>query len=124
MIWVSSDVSAGAPLSVEADPNCTHPGPLLLQYHQDVEDSSAHCAKNVMIDPSGGDACLVLLSNSTHHLEAREYLGEAVPATVIDPPDPNHTQTYAVTTRIAKESDGFRSRCKSPGEANPTEISC
>ena len=77
--------SVEAQVAPEAD--YSRPGPLFLQYRQDVEESLGISAENVVIDPARDKACLILLSNSTgftRHLEAGEYLGGAVPATVID----------------------------------------
>ena len=72
---------------VETDDDCAKPGPLLLQYRQDVEESLGICADDVVIDPVKDEVCVVLLSNSTgftRHMEAGEYLVGAVSATVVD----------------------------------------
>ena len=83
------------------------PGPLLLQYRQDVEESLGIRAEDVVIDPTGDKACLIILSNSTgftHHLEAGEYLGGAVPATVVQATEDNTARTFTVTTHAEEEA--------------------
>ena len=86
---------------VTADPKRDVLGPLLLQYRPDIEGCLGVRAEDVVIDPTGENVSVVLLSNSTgftHHLEAGEYLGEAIPATVVDPPPDDPAETLAVTT--------------------------
>ena len=60
-----------AQVAPEAD--YSQPGPLLLQYRLDVEESLGIRAEDVVIDPTGDKACLILLSNSTgftRHIES------------------------------------------------------
>ena len=104
--------SVQAQVAPEAD--YSQPGPLLLQYRRDVGESLGIRAEDVVIDPTRDEACLILLSNSTGftcRLEAGEYLGGAVPATVIEAPEHNPARTFTVTTHAQEEAyDNDRER--------------
>ena len=86
-----------AQVAPEAD--YSQPGPLLLQYRLDVEESLGIRAEDVVIDPTGDKACLILLSNSTGF-----YLGGAVPATVVKATEDNPARTFTVTTHAEEET--------------------
>ena len=91
--------SVQAQVAPEAD--YSQPGPLLLRYRPDVEESLGIRAEDVVIEPMGDKACPILLSNSTGftcHLQAGEYLGGATPATVVEATEDNPTRTFTLTT--------------------------
>ena len=73
-----------------------------------MEESLGVRVEDVVIDPTEDEACLVLLSNPTgftRHLEAGEYLGGAVPATVVDPPECDFANNFTVTTHVDGPTD-------------------
>ena len=104
--------SVQAQVAPEAD--YSQLGPLLLQYRRDVGECLGICAEDVVIDPTRDEACLSLLSNSTGFtrcLEAGEYLGGAVPATVIEAPEHDPARTFTMTTHAEEEAhDNDRER--------------
>jgi hypothetical protein len=115
--------SVQAQVAPEAD--YSQPG---LQYRWNVGESLGIRAEDVVIDPTRDGACLMLLSNSTgftRRLEAREYLGGAVPAMVIEAPEHDPAQTFTVTTYAEEEAhDNDRERQrKTLGAATRTQPS-
>ena len=93
---------------VEVDPGDLPPGPWMLQYRSDAEETLGICGEDVVIDPGGKQVSEVLLSNHsgfTCHLDAEEFLGTAVPAEVVNPPSPDAVGTFAITTVTRQQAD-------------------
>jgi hypothetical protein len=102
-------------VQVEADPDYVGSDPLVLQYRRDAGDALGIGVRveDALIDTSQDQVSQVLLSNTagfTRHLEAGEFVGEAIPPVVVSPPDPESTRAFAVTT--GQEDAGDQDRRK------------
>ena len=94
---------------VRTDTDYLNSDPLLLQYLKEVDESLGVRVGDSLIRPGPDSASHVLLINTsgfTRYLQGGEFLGEAVPAIAVSPPDTETSKAFTITAQTQVELEG------------------